>query len=75
MCDEIEHTIHTARFGGLLSDGGSHVAGRHNSKFLVAAPGDRLWLAVSKSIEEDWRGSAVRVDVSGEAQNVGSQSA
>lgn len=25
---EGQHTIHTARLGGLLSEGGSHVAGR-----------------------------------------------
>ena len=44
------HTTHTAWAGGLLSDGGSHVAGRRSSEILMAAPGDRLWLAVSKSM-------------------------
>ena len=46
------HTTHTAWAGGLLSDGGSQVAGRWSSGILMAAPGDRLGLAVSKSIEK-----------------------
>jgi hypothetical protein len=46
------HTTHTAWAGGLLSDGGSQVAGRRSSGIVMAAPGDRLWLAVSKSMEK-----------------------
>jgi hypothetical protein len=44
------HTIHDFLVGGLCSDGGSQVAGRRRVGFWIAAPGDRLWLAVSKSI-------------------------
>lgn len=49
---DLVHTIHTARFGGLFSDGGSHVAGNLSDVLWIAAPGERLWLAVSKSMEE-----------------------
>jgi hypothetical protein len=35
-------TIHTARFGGLFSDGGSQVAGNLRAELWMAAPGERL---------------------------------
>ena len=45
-------TIHAARLGGFCWDGGSHVAGSIRFALCAAAPGETLWLSVSKSMRK-----------------------